>query len=275
MEHRTIIAVLTDFGPDSFYTGVMKAVLFHAAPDNPVADISHSVSPRNVAQASFVLDTVCDYFPEGTVFLTVVDPGVGGERRNLIVQTAGRYFVGPDNGVFTEVVARAGGAATWTIDDPSITPYRLGLRAGRTFLGRDVFAPAAAALAAGRGAGEIGRRDSDGPVALDLTPVVVKSGRVRAAARYVDSFGNVLFAVTRAHLQQAFGDTPVEELTAEAAGHKLGNIGACYEEKRTGSLAAVINSWDRIEIAVPGGSAVERFGRDRLSDIVIEIRAAG
>ena len=147
MAERRIVAVVSDFGDDSFYVGVMKAVVLAAAPDCRVVDLTHSIPPHAVDQASFIIDTVFNFFPSGSVFLSVVDPGVGGPRNNLVVEADGRYVVGPDHGIATDVAARAERVSPYLIDDEKIGPYRLAAPVGRTFLGRDVFAPAAAALA--------------------------------------------------------------------------------------------------------------------------------
>jgi hypothetical protein len=273
MQNKPVIAVLTDFGPDSFYVGVIKAALCSAAPQVPVVDLSHSVPPHAIDQGSFILDTVCDFFPAGTVFLAVVDPGVGGKRRNLVVEAGGLLFVGPDNGLFTEVSLRRVPTFTFEIEDSRIEPYRMSPPAGRTFLGRDVFAPAAAALACGKLPREIGVETSPGPVTVPVPEVDIQPGLVRGVARYADPFGNILFAITGVHLRRAFGHGNPAALSARAAGQDLGTVRRCYADCPDGSPAVLVNSWDRVEIAVPGGNAMNHFAQEALAGISIEIRA--
>ena len=137
---RGIIALLTDFSTADSYVAEMKGVLLSALPGATLVDITHSIPPGDVRSAAHVLGRVRRRFPAGTVHLAVVDPGVGTERAALVVAAGGQFFVGPDNGLFTPVL----GEATEVIDLP--TPPQ----AAPTFHGRDLFAPAAAALAAGQ-----------------------------------------------------------------------------------------------------------------------------
>jgi S-adenosylmethionine hydrolase len=273
MQNKPVVAILTDFGPDSFYVGVMKAAVCSVAPDVPIVDLSHAVLPHAIDQGSFVLDTVCDFYPPGTVFLAVVDPGVGGDRRNLVVETGGLLFVGPDNGLFTEVVSRRGPVSVYEIDENEIDPFRMAPPAGSTFLGRDVFAPAAAALARGKLPREIGVESSQDLKTVPVPEVDIQPGHVCGVARHVDSFGNILFAITRVHLNRAFGLYDPSELLARVAGRDLGAVASYYTDCPRGVPAALINSWGRLEIAVPYGSAMDHFAQPELSGFPVEIRS--
>jgi len=275
MAVNSIVAVVSDFGADSFYVGVMKGVVHAAAPDCHVVDLTHSIRPHAVAEASFVLDSAFDYFPPGTVFLTVVDPGVGGTRDNLVVAAGGRYLVGPDNGFAAEVLARANEPSCYVIDEAKIDPYRVAPPVGRTFLGRDVFAPAAAALACGTRPADIGSPVTSAPVTLDLPPVEVGAGRIAGRARYVDDFGNVLTGITADHLRSAFGDMDVRRIVAAVDGDGLGALCRYYSERSPGTVMALLNAWDRVEVSVCEGRAADRFAGRPLHDVVIELRAKG
>jgi S-adenosylmethionine hydrolase len=273
MADGRIVAVVSDFGADSFYVGVMKSVVLAAAPQCRVVDLTHCVRPHEIAEASFILDTVFDFFARGTVFLVVVDPGVGGERDNLVVEVGGRYIVGPDNGIATEVIARCGGPACFVIDDALVEPYRISPRTGSTFLGRDVFAPAAAALAAGAAPAAIGSSAPSPPASLELPPVAAAAGRVSGPARYVDRFGNLLTGITAEHLRSAFGRSDPGRIAAAVDGIDLGALCAYYSERPAGELMAVLNSWDRVEISVREGRAADRFaGKDPL-EVNVELWA--
>ena len=275
MTTKRIVAVVSDFGAGSFYVGVMKGVVHAAAPDCHVVDLTHSIRPHAVGEASFVLDYAFDYFPTGTVFLTVVDPGVGGARKNLVVEARGRYLVGPDNGFTTEVLARAEGSSCCIIDEEKTAPYRVGPPVGRTFLGRDVFAPAAAALAAGKRPADIGEPVTTAPATLDLPPVEVGAGRITGRARYVDDFGNVLTGITGHHLRSAIGDMHAGRIAATIDGDELGALCRYYSERSPGTVMALLNAWDRVEVSVCEGRAADRFAGRPLHDVVIELRAKG
>jgi len=273
MERSGIVTIVSDFGADSFYVGVLKGALVHAAPSCEVVDVTHSIEPHDIAQGSFILDTVYEFFPQGTVFLAVVDPGVGGARANLVVDAGGRYFVGPDNGLATEVVARSGAARAYVIDESKIERFRARPPVGRTFLGRDVFAPAAGALAAGCDPREIGTATDGPPATIDIPPVEVRAGSITARGRYVDSFGNILTGISRGHLQHAFGAAAPGEIRAAVEGQDLGALCDHYEQRPGQSLMAVVNSWDRVEVSVPQGRAIDRFAVDGPQNVSIALSA--
>jgi S-adenosylmethionine hydrolase len=196
---------------------------------------------------------------------------VGGERRNLIVETGGRYIVGPDNGLAAEVAARPEELHTFVIDHTKLDRYRFRPPAGSTFLGRDLFAPAAGALASGLGPAGVAAESPDPPAGLDVPAVGVERGRISAAGRFVDPFGNILTAVTRDHMRVAFGDTPPEKIRARIAGRDAGALCRYFAERPAGSLMAVVNAWDRVEISVAEGSAIERFAGARARDLLVEL----
>jgi len=271
MDPTRTVAVVSDFGVDSFYVGVLKSALYYAAPGCNVVDVTHSITPHAIAQGSFVLDTVFDFFPPGSVFLTVVDPGVGGERRNLTALIGDRYWVGPDNGLLTEVIARVGDARAWVIDETKIERLRARSPVGRTFLGRDVLAPTAGALVSGREPSDVGV-PADGPLAaVEVAEVNVGPGKVATVGRYVDSFGNILTGITGAHLRSAFGDMASEDIQVGVDGHAIGKLCNHYSQHPPGTLMAVVNSWDRIEIAASRGRAIDRCASRVPEAIEIEL----
>jgi S-adenosylmethionine hydrolase len=275
MTDRRIVAIVSDFGVDSFYVGVMKGVLRAAAPDHPVVDLTHSITPHDVAQASFVLDISFDFLPAGAVVLAVVDPGVGGDRNSMIVEIGGRYIVGPDNGITTEIAARLGGMTSYTIDESRIDPYRVAPATGSTFWGRDVFAPAAAALAVGIPPHQIGVPATSQPVLIELPAVDVGGGKISGRTRYVDEFGNLLTAITESHLRAAFGETERGRIGAAVDGIDLGPLCAYYSERPPGTLMALLNAWNRVEVSVCEGRAADRFAGRDLDDLVVELREYG
>ncbi|HEU5349340.1 MAG TPA: SAM-dependent chlorinase/fluorinase, partial [Ktedonobacterales bacterium] len=152
MATTSLIALLTDFGTADGYPGVMKGVILGIAPGTSLVDLTHEIPPQDVRAAAWVLHTAWRFFPEGSIFLCVVDPGVGSARYPIALQASGRIFVGPDNGLFSYVLAESGDARVVALENPRY------IQANRstTFHGRDVFAPAAAWLAAGVAIEELG-----------------------------------------------------------------------------------------------------------------------
>lgn len=271
MKKRRTVAIVTDFGVDSFYVGVMKSVIHNAAPDAVVVDVTHSVEPHAVSQASFILSLVFEHFPDDTVFLAVVDPGVGSSRPNLVVETRGRRIVGPDNGLVSESLARGDEYRAYAIDASALDPYRIRPPVGSTFLGRDVFAPAAAALASG-----VNPKDFARPVdevsRIEIPAVEVEPGRVSGRARYVDSFGNILTGISGTHLRRAFGDSPTGVVCARVGPDDLGPVRDYYDQARPGALLVIRNSWGVLEVSVTQGRAVDKFGKKPWEDLTVELR---
>lgn len=228
------IALLTDFGLTDPYVGVMKGVLAARAPGVPVIDVSHGVPPQSVLVGALFLDAAWRWFPEGTVFVVVVDPGVGTARRPVVVRCEERLFVGPDNGVFgllprgeTRLIT-----ADWGFPSRS-----------STFHGRDLFAPVAARLATGAAFEAVGPPVTD-PCALDQPASDGDNGVVL----YLDSFGNAITNLPgRAHGSLVF------------EGH-VAPVVATYGAGPEGPPIALTGSTGQLEIAVRNGNAARMYG---------------
>ncbi|MFP5238210.1 MAG: S-adenosyl-l-methionine hydroxide adenosyltransferase family protein, partial [Acidobacteriota bacterium] len=149
--HRHV-ALLTDFGLDDPYVGQMKGALAMHGPCVPVLDLCHNVVPYNMLQAGFILRASCGHFPPGTVFVNVVDPGVGGARRIVILEALDRFFLAPDNGLLTMILEAAPDCRAYEVDQAHF------VAASATFHGRDIFAPLAVRLALGAGPDVLGRQ---------------------------------------------------------------------------------------------------------------------
>lgn len=186
-----LIALLTDFGLDDPYVGIMKAVMLGIAPGATFVDLTHAVPPQNVALGAWHLAIAAPYLPAGTMALAVVDPGVGTARRAVAVRAGGCVFVAPDNGLLTRVLAATPATAAVALDDPrawrTATP-------SATFHGRDVFAPAAARLALGTALSDLGSAiDPATLTRLALpTPVRHADSTLTAHVIAVDHFGNLI-----------------------------------------------------------------------------------
>jgi S-adenosylmethionine hydrolase len=256
---RSAIAVLTDFGVDGFYAGVMRGAMLAADPAAVIADITHGLRPHAIAESSFVLSAVFPYWVEGTVFLAVVDPGVGGPRKNLAALSRNRKIVCPDNGIISDVAVRFGIEEAYAIDDQFAVTVRRHRAEGRTFLGRDVLGPVAAYLAGGGALEGVGMR-IDRFERIALPELEVGPGHVRGRSRHVDAFGNVLTNITGDALRQAFGGAGLADIRASINGKfDVRGVLENFSQVAPGELCVILDSWDLIEIAVNKGRAADRF----------------
>jgi hypothetical protein len=264
-----VIALVTDFGASGFYAGAMKGAILAADPDASIVDLTHGIRPFAVAEASFVLSLVFDYWAAGTVFLAVVDPGVGGDRGNLVIESSNRIVVCPDNGLVSDIASKFGVDGAYSIDDDTAASLRKHRPRGRTFLGRDLFAPVAAYLAAGGSVEATGT-----PVGvfqrLALPKVETRAGYVRGESRYVDDYGSVFTNVTGDELLAAFGDTPLAKIRAIINDSvSVAGVGECFAQGKPGELMVLLDSWNLIEISANRGRAVDRFPAGR--PVVVEL----
>jgi S-adenosyl-L-methionine hydrolase (adenosine-forming) len=232
-----IVTLTSDFGTADGYVGAIKGVILTLAPGTTLVDIAHDVPRHDVAHAAWVLATSAFEFPLGTIHVCVVDPGVGGARNEIIVAARGHLFVAPDNGVLAQIAPVASG--TWAITSnafhrPSPSP---------TFHGRDVFAPAAAALARGL------PPHLAGPATCAMVPPR-KAGAPASSIVHVDRYGNLI------------SDLRPGPASVAIAGHTLA-VRRTYEDVAPGQLVAYVGSAGTVEIAVREGSAAELLGLGR------------
>src|ERR671918_2348972 len=199
---RPVIALLTDFGTRDHYAGTMKGVALGICPDAVLVDITHDIAPHDVLGGALELAASFKYFPAGTIFLVVVDPGVGSARHGIAAEAGGYRFVAPDNGVLTLVFKETPPKRVVEITErryacPTVS---------RTFEGRDRFAPAAAWLAKGLDLGALGR--SAGPLSrLEVPKPVVESGTIHGEVLRVDRFGNLVTNIDRRTFDTSAGQS--------------------------------------------------------------------
>jgi S-adenosylmethionine hydrolase len=228
------------------------------APEAQVIDITHGIAPTNVLQGALVLANTLPYMPVG-VHLAVVDPGVGGDRKPLALRGGdGRLYVGPDNGLLVVAADRFGGVeAAVELAEPA---YRLEPVA-RTFHGRDIFAPAAAHLAAGVALEALGPQLQPGElVRLELPAPEVGTRRIRAKVLYVDRFGNVQLNLTRVELDRV-GIAPGGQVEVEAGFERYFAIAAAtFAEVRAGDIVLYEDAYRNVALAINQGNAAEMFG---------------
>lgn len=243
-----IVTLLTDFGTADGYVGEVKGALLALAPGATLVDIAHDVPAGDVAAACYVLGRVWRSFPAGTVHLAVVDPGVGSARRALAAEVGGHFFVAPDNGLLTAVLATEAGRAV---------KLPIPAKASRTFHGRDVFAPAAARLATGAALQELGTALSD-PVRLPAPLLKVQAGDLVGEVIHVDRFGTLVTNLPREHI--------APDGRVRVAGHDL-PLKATFADVGQREPVAFVGSGGTLEIAVRDGRADVVLGLSRGTEI--------
>ena len=256
-----VIALLSDFGTVDPFVGVMKGVILGRSPDVAIVDLTHAIPPQGIAEGAFWLERCARWFPKGTVFVAVVDPGVGTARRPLVVDACSMMFVGPDNGLLAPALCDATRRA-YRIDAEKL---RLP-EPSRTFHGRDVFAPVAAELAAGR----IEPADV-GDLVHDLVPTplpsaVCSADHVEGTVVTIDRFGNLITNVG-AELLGSFEHVHVEIGALEL------KLVATYGDVTSGDYAALVNSFGTVEVARRDGDASAGLGVERGARVVVRSSA--
>ncbi|MFQ5465775.1 MAG: S-adenosyl-l-methionine hydroxide adenosyltransferase family protein [Thermodesulfobacteriota bacterium] len=246
-----VITVTTDFGLIDPYVGIMKGVMLAINPEARFVDITHMVEPGDITEGALALEVACVHFPAGTIHLAVVDPGVGGGRRPIAVETENYLFVGPDNGLLSLAAASDGKRRVVELTNKEFFPGP----ASATFHGRDVFGPVAAHLSLGADPGALGAEITD--MAAVEVPAPVSSGEtLTGRVIHVDRFGNLITNVTR-------GDVPLGaegETEVAVRGVVISGISGTYSSVAEGELAALFGSSGRLEVACNGGSASRTLG---------------
>lgn len=246
-----VITLTTDFGLADHFAGVMKGVILGIAPDARIVDISHEVQPFEIADGAFTIAEAYRYFPERSVHVVVVDPGVGTARRPVLVEAAGQFFVGPDNGVFTMVYDREAHVVRAITNDRFFLPD-----VSRTFHGRDVFAPCAAHLAAGTSADAFGDPIHD-YVQLGLMKPQQMARRVWAGTVLkVDRFGNL---ITNLHVDR-FPELLTRPFELSVGLRQIIGLAPTFGDCAPGELANVVGSSGYLEVIENQGSAAKTLG---------------
>lgn len=250
------IALLSDFGYRDHYVGAMKGVIAAIAPSAPIIDITHGVEPQSVLAGALLLRESWRFFPPRTVFVAVVDPGVGTARAPVAIDTrAGARFVGPDNGVLSLAAEEADVRRAVEL---RAARYRLS-PVSATFHGRDIFAPAAAHLWRGVRLGALGPAVHDGLARLELTEPREGVRELRGEVIYADGFGNLISNIAREALARFGARFPAMGLSVRIESGGPLHIHETYGAVRKGVPLATFGSFGLLEIAVRDGSAARRF----------------
>ncbi|RLE63251.1 MAG: hypothetical protein DRN53_02510 [Thermoprotei archaeon] len=263
---RRIITLLTDFGLKDPYVASMKGVIYSINPEVIVVDISHNISSFDIQEGAFVLACAFKYFPKGTVHVVVVDPGVGTERRGIVVESNNYLFVGPDNGVLMLAAHIDGARRVVEITNRKYMRSKI----THTFHGRDIFAPVAAYLSLGVSISEIGKEIEDYMVPKFVKPEYSRD-KVKAYVIHIDKFGNVITNVTSRivfeELKWSYGQKLIVELPGGES--MLVPFQKSYGFVKKGTPLLLIDSEDFLELAINMGSAAEEFGIARGALITI------
>ena len=246
------ITFLTDFGLQDDFVGTCHGVMKRIAPDAQIIDITHGIKPGRILQGALVLANTLAYMPIG-VHLAVVDPGVGGSRRPLVLQDGeGRLYVGPDNGLLVPAASLAGIEAAHELANPDYALDSI----SRTFHGRDLFSPATAHLANGVPLADLGPPvDPEILIRLDLPEPVIADGSIGATLLYVDSFGNIALNLDREDVE-ALGIVSGTRVELELAGERYYAVMArTFADARPGDVILYENSYKKMSLAISRGSA--------------------
>lgn len=255
-----IITLLTDFGTQDEYVGVVKGVILGVNPAATLVDITHEIAAQDVAGAAHTMAAAYTYFPEGSIHLVVVDPGVGSDRQIIGIRTNGHLFLAPNNGVLSMVIDR------YPIDDiVSVTnEHYFRHPVSYTFHGRDIFAPVAGHLSLGVELGAMGPRLPDHRIVRLDTPLPEKDFRGRLEGKIIagkiikiDRFGNLITDIHRRHMEPMLLNNKKASLVIEAGDRSIRGLAESYAHVPLGEPLAIVGSRNSLEIAVRQGNAAE------------------
>ncbi len=258
-----VIVLLTDFGLNNNFVGVMKGVIYRINPRARIVDLCHEIESHNIHDAAFLLRSSYPYFSEGTIFLTVVDPGVGSERKAVIVETEKHIFVAPDNGILSFLGAKEiKRIIQITNEEYFLKPV------SDTFHGRDIFAPVAARLSRGEEVEKFGTPGKE-IKKLKFSAPEVRKNRLTGEVIYVDRFGNLLTNISR----DAFlGFVKDKKFCIVIGKTKIAKISSSYEEGKKGLPVAIFDSFHNLEISLYRDDASRRLNLNKGSKIRVEKR---
>src|SRR5580700_1777503 len=257
-----IITLTTDFGNADHFAGTMKGVILGIAPRARIVDITHEIAPYEVSEAAFVIAQAWQYFPKRTIHVIVVDPGVGSARQPILAEAGGQFFVAPDNGVLS-MIYDAAKHRVRVISNAKLMREPV----SRTFHGRDVFAPAAAHLAAGVAPARFGKKIDDYIRAPFLTPRKVLRGGWSGVVLKADHFGNL---ITNFHIDD-FPHVRTNALEMRVGGQRIHRLALTYAETAIGEVFAIVGSSGYIEIAANQASAAKILGCGAGASVELEI----
>ncbi len=256
MKRCCIITLTTDFGLQDPFVGILKGVIYEISPGATVVDLSHEIERHHVEEALYTVGYAYPYFPEGTIHLIVVDPGVGTGRRPLVAEREGSFFLAPDNGVLSFLFDREAGCTVRAITSRK----HMRSEVSHTFHGRDIFAPAAAWLSRGVKPQQLGPEITD-YTRLNIPQLLISEHGIRGEIIHVDRFGNLITNIQQMHLESLM--TSRRELVAETRGSQIRGLYTAYADNRSDRPGMIINSFNLLEVFCYKESAAEKTGLRR------------
>ena len=260
MTSNRIVTLLTDFGRQDVYVGVMKGVIATVNSSLKVIDLTHEIPPQNIIAGRFCLLNAYPYFPQNTVHIAVVDPGVGNQRRGVAIALEDGFLVCPDNGLCSGILEVKSAIAAveltnseyWRIPSPSYT-----------FHGRDIFAPVGAHLASGVALEALGTKiELDSLVKLSLPPLQTNGSQIIGCIQYIDYFGNLITNIP--------GNSVKNKSWQAIVNNRAIASGSTYSDVQSGKAIAIVGSHGWIEIAVNGGNAQKKLQLTKENKIKIK-----
>ena len=248
---RPVVALLSDFGTRDHYAGTMRGVVLDICPAATLVDVTNDIPPHDLQAASLELAAAYRFFPAGSIFLVVVDPGVGSARRGLAADTGSHRFVAPDNGVLSNVFLESPPREVVELTERRYARPTV----SRTFEGRDRFAPAAAWLARGIRLSALGRPVRD-YVTLDLPAIEVGDGAIVGSVVRIDRFGNLVTNIDRRHFERLAATGGID---IEVGGHAVGRLVETYADIGPGEVGALFGGTEHLELAANAASAGGRL----------------
>lgn len=255
------ISILTDFGLQDIYVGVMKGVIDKIAPNCKVVDLCHHIPPGETKVAALMLSAALPYFSPKTLHLCVIDPGVGSSRRIIYVSSPLGHFLAPDNGVLSPIFESGQPFRCWSVTN---TEFMLP-NTSNTFHGRDIFAPIAAHLAQGIPAAKMGQEIID-PLQDRIAHPQLKGAMIEGEVIYIDGFGNVCTNIP-ARFSHALKSASVPQ--SNMTFH--GPCSTSYSHMNPGEALIIVNSFDYIELAINRGDAAAKYKVQRGHKVVVTL----
>lgn len=252
------IALLTDFGTKDYFVGAMKGAILSIDKNAQIIDISHEIEPQNIKSASFVLQSCFENFPKKTIFVAVVDPGVGSRRRAVLVESEKYFFIAPDNGLLSFVFENSENIRVFELTNKEFFAVTI----SDTFHGRDIFAPVAAHLSKGVSMERFGAQINDFSLLRLSEPRAISDRIFAAEIIHIDRFGNLVTNLQRNNLPESFA--------IEIGGTRINRICRFYAEGDENELILIFGSSGRLEISAVNNSAAEILRINRNSKILVK-----
>jgi hypothetical protein len=266
----SIITLLTDFGTEDAYVGVMKGVILSINPSAVIIDVCHVIDPQDLIQAAYLIKSFYRYFPEGTIHTVVVDPGVGGDRAIIALESAGHIFLAPDNGVLTLLIDEKDIDAAVRVENPHFFLNAV----SHTFHGRDIFAPVASHLSKGVPIDQLGTPlNPQDLIRLSISkPYLADKDELIGTIISIDRFGNCISNIDENHLNAFIQNVPEKKLEIKVDKTIIRNLSHRYADVAPGDPLAVIGSFGFLEIAINCGNAGRRLNVSKGDIVTIKLR---